>query len=151
MQSFCAVPKCSNRADREKNKSDYRFPSIVKNKGKEGLELSKVRREKVVSSNFQERFNWEKARKNKNENNAFCLHLIGFFTQSLQYQIWNVNTYSILTVIQLGPPVSESSTRISKFHDPTDSEHKFHRTRIENWLSIGFKLGSPWQRTCLQS
>ena len=46
MQSFCAVFNCSNRADREKNKSNYRFPSIVKNNGKEGLELSKVRREK---------------------------------------------------------------------------------------------------------
>ena len=29
----------------------------------------------------------------------------------------------------------------SKFHDPTDSEHKFHKTRIENWLCIG--LDSP--------
>ena len=46
MQSFCAVFNCSNRADREKNKSNYRFQSIVKNNGKEGLELSKVRREK---------------------------------------------------------------------------------------------------------
>ena len=48
--------------------------------------------------------------------------------------------YSILTVIELGPPVSESSTRISKFYNPTDSEHKLHKTRIENWLSIGFEL-----------
>ena len=56
MPSFCTVFNCSNRADREKDKSKYRFPSIVKNNGKEGLKLSKVRRE-VVSSNFQERFN----------------------------------------------------------------------------------------------
>ena len=46
MPSFCAVLNCSNRADREKDKSNYRFPSIVKNNGKEGLKLSKVRREK---------------------------------------------------------------------------------------------------------
>ena len=46
VQSFCTVFNCSNRADREKNKSNYRFPSIVKNNGKEGLKLSKVRREK---------------------------------------------------------------------------------------------------------
>ena len=46
--------------------------------------------------------------------------------------------------IELGPPlVSKSSIGISKFYDPTDSEHKFHKTRIKNWLSIGFKLGSP--------
>ena len=29
------------------------------------------------------------------------------------------------------------------FHDRTDSEQKFHETRIENWLSIGFELGIP--------
>ena len=36
---FCAVFNCSNRADREKGKSIYRFPSIVKNNDKEGLKL----------------------------------------------------------------------------------------------------------------
>ena len=39
--------------------------------------------------------------------------------------------------------MSESSTRISKFYNPTDSEHKLHKTRIENWLSIGFELEFP--------
>ena len=53
MQSFCAVFNCSNRADREKNKSNYRFPSIVKNNGKEGLKLSKVRREKWLAQIFR--------------------------------------------------------------------------------------------------
>ena len=52
---------------------------------------------------------------------------------------------SQLMVIELG---SEFLTRISKFYDPTESEHKFHKTRIENWLSIGFELGSPWPETC---
>ena len=28
-------------------------------------------------------------------------------------------------VIKLGPPVLESFTRISKFYEPSDSEHKF--------------------------
>ena len=46
-------------------------------------------------------------------------------------------------VIELGPPVSEYSTRFSKFYDPGDSEHKFHKTRIEYCLSIDFELGSP--------
>ena len=29
---------------------------------------------------------------------------------------------------------------VSTFYVPTDSEHKFHKTRIENWLPIGFNL-----------
>ena len=37
MPSFCAVFNYSNRADREKDKSSYRFPSFVKNNGEEGL------------------------------------------------------------------------------------------------------------------
>ena len=45
---------------------------------------------------------------------------------------------------QLGPPVSEFLTRFSKFYDPTDSEHKFHKTEIENSLYIEFELVSPW-------
>ena len=93
-----------------------------------------------------ERFNWDKAwkKENMNQNNAFCLPLIGFSTQSSQYQIWKGNMYSILTVIELGPPVSKSSTWISKFYDPTDSEHEFYERKIKNWLSIGFELESTW-------
>ena len=34
-------------------------------------------------------------------------------------------------VIKLGPVVLQSLTRISKFYDPSDSEHKFHKTRID--------------------
>ena len=41
----------------------------------------------------------------------------------------------------------ESLTRISKFFEPGDSEHKFHKTIIENWLSIDFELASAWLRT----
>ena len=47
------ISNCSNRADREKDKSNYRFPSIVKNNGKEGLKLSKVRREKWLAQIFR--------------------------------------------------------------------------------------------------
>ena len=49
---FLAVFNCSNRADREKGKSNYRFPSAAKKTGKERFKLSKVRNGKVVSSNF---------------------------------------------------------------------------------------------------
>ena len=66
------------------------------------------------------------------------------FTQSSQYQNWKTNKYSILTVSELGPPVTESSTRISKFYAPAISEHKFYKTGNENCLPIGFNLGSPW-------
>ena len=43
MPSCCAVFNCSNRADRKKDKSNYPFPPIFKNNGKESLKLSKVR------------------------------------------------------------------------------------------------------------
>ena len=49
MPSFCAVFNCSNRADREKDKSYYRFPSNIRNNGEEGLKLSKLRREKWIA------------------------------------------------------------------------------------------------------
>ena len=90
MTGFCAVFNCSNRADKEKDKSIHRFRSVVKNNTKEGLKPLKAKREKWLAP---------KARKNKdkNQNNTFCLTFIGFFTQSWQYQIWKANTYSILT------------------------------------------------------
>ena len=53
MQSFCAVFNCSNHADRKKHKPNYGFLSIVKNNGKEGLKLSKVRREKWLAKSFR--------------------------------------------------------------------------------------------------
>ena len=48
-----AVFNCSNCAGRETDKSNYRFPSIVKNNGKEGLKLSKVRRERSLTQIFK--------------------------------------------------------------------------------------------------
>ena len=54
-------------------------------------------------------------------------------------------------VIKLGPPVLESLTRISKFYDPSDSEHKSHEMTIENWLSIDSELGPPWLGTYSQN
>ena len=65
-----------------------------------------------------------------------------FSTQSSQYQNWKANKCSILMVIESGPPVSDSSTRIFKIYAPTDSEHKLYRTGIKNWLPIRFNLGS---------
>ena len=86
--------------------------------------------------------------KSKNwQNNGFCFpppppHR--FSTQSSQYQNWKANKYSILTVNELGPLVLESTARISKFYAPINSEHKFNKTEIENWLPLGYNLRSSW-------
>ena len=64
-----------------------------------------------------------------------------FFTQTLQYQNLKSNKYYIL--IKLGLPVSEFSTKISYFYAPSNSEQKFHKTGVENWLPIGFGLRLP--------
>ena len=53
-------------------------------------------------------------------------------TESSQYQNWQANKHSILTVIELGPPMSEFSPKISKYYDLTDFELKFHKAGIEN-------------------
>ena len=53
MTRFCAVFNYSNGADREKDKSNDRFPSIVKNNSKEGLKLLKVSRQKWLAQIFR--------------------------------------------------------------------------------------------------
>ena len=53
MPSFCTVFNCSNCADREKDKSNYRFSSIVKNNNKESLKLSKMRKDKWLAQIFR--------------------------------------------------------------------------------------------------
>ena len=70
------------------------------------------------------------------------------FHTKCTYQNWNSIKHSIWTIIKVGLPVQESSTKISKFHAPNDSENKFSKAIIENWLSIGVELGSPWLGTC---
>ena len=92
----------------------------------------------VVSSNIQERFNWEKSRRNKNENNDICLPFYRFFPTKF--------TVSDLKSKYIFYPNIGSQSFMTN-----DSEHKFHKTRIENWLSIGFELESPWLGTYIQS
>ena len=139
----------------ERNKSNYRFPSIVKNNGKEGLDLSKVRGEKWSAQFFRKDLiererererELEKTRMKRMKITLSASPSLIFFTQSLQYQIWKSNKYSILAKGNRTWTANvEYSTRISKFYDPTDSEYKFHKTRIKNWLSIGFEVGN-WLR-----
>ena len=67
---------------------------------------------------LQEKCKWKKARNKKQ--NVFCLPSSVFHKKFLISIL-----ISILTaVIELGPPVSESSTRISKFYDPTDTGNR---------------------------
>ena len=63
---------------------------------------------------------------------CFLLPPHRFSTKNSQYQNRKANKYSILTVIELGLPVSESPTSSQNFMSPSDSEHKFHKTGIEN-------------------
>ena len=65
-----------------------------------------------------------------------------FSTQSSQYQKGKANKYFILTVMKLGLLVLESSAGISIFYAPTDYEHIFNKTEIENWLTKAFILPS---------
>ena len=119
LQIFCWVFNCSNRADREKNKSNYRFPSIVKNNGKERLAFSKVRRKKSLAQICKKdltEMNLEKTRMKKMlsaSTSLFFLHKVHNVRLEKQIRI-----LSQLTVIEFGLLVSESSTRISKFYDP---------------------------------
>ena len=78
MTSFCAALNYSNGADTEKNKSNYRFLSIVENNGKEGLKRSKVRRGKWLAQSFSEDLTKKKLERTRIKNNAFRLPFIGF-------------------------------------------------------------------------
>ena len=98
MQIFRAVFNCSNRADREKNKTNYCFPSIIKNIGKEGLTLSKVKREKSLAPTFRKDLTEIKLEKTRMKIISASSPSLFFFTKSSQYQIRKANTYSIPTI-----------------------------------------------------
>ena len=72
--------------------------------------------------------------------------LSSVFHTKFTYQNWNENKHFIWMAIKLRPAVPEFSFIISKFHALTDSEHKFHKARIENGLPIEVELGFPWLR-----
>ena len=84
---FCAVFTCSNCADREKNKSNYRFPSIVKNNDKEGLTLSKVRREKSLAQIFRKDLTERKLEKTRMKILLSASLSLFSLTQNSKYQI----------------------------------------------------------------
>ena len=54
------------------------------------------------------------------------------------------NKYSVVIVNELRSPVLESWARISKHYAPSDSEHKFDKKEIKDWLPVGYNLGSSW-------
>ena len=61
------------------------------------------------------------------QNNASCLLLIGFSHKV--YKIRIANKYTILTVIELRPPVWESSSKTTKPDTSIASEQKFCKNR----------------------
>ena len=71
-----------------------------------------------------------------------------FSAQNSQYQYWKASKYSILTVIEVEPPVSESLIESQHFMPLTNSEHKFHKTGIGIWLHIGFNLALITTKLC---
>ena len=87
MLSFYAVFNSWNCTEKDKDKSNYRFPSIVKNNGKEDLKLSKA---KDLTETELERT------RTRTKIMLSASPLIGFLTKSSQYHIWKANTYSIL-------------------------------------------------------
>ena len=62
---------------------------------------------------------WSSAKEQKLTKQYFLPPPHRFSSQSSQYQNWKLNKYSILTVIDIEAPVSESSNRISKFYAST--------------------------------
>ena len=125
IQCFYAVFNCSNRADGEKNNSNYRFPSIVENNGKEGLTLSKVKREKLLAQIFRKDLPERKLEKTRTKIMLSASPSLFFFSHKVHNIRFKKQTciLSQLAITELGPLVSEPSTRISKFHDPNDTEH----------------------------
>ena len=111
-----ALFNCLNRADREKETSNYCFPSIVKNNGKGGLKLSKVRGEKLLAQIFRKDLAEKKV-----ERTRMKILLSSSPSSFFSYKVHSVRfekqirILSEITVIKLGPPVSQSSTGISKF------------------------------------
>ena len=53
MPRFCAVLNFSNHANRDKDKSNYHFPSIVKNNFGEGQKPLKVRTKKWLAQIYK--------------------------------------------------------------------------------------------------
>ena len=73
--------------------------------------------------------------KNKLSKQCFLPPLHRFFTQSSQYQYWKASKYSMLTVTELGPPVSESLIGSQNFMPPL--------TRNINLIERESKIGCP--------
>ena len=129
------------------DKSNYRFPSIVKNNGKEGLKLSKVRREKWLAQIFRKDLTERKLERTRWKIMLSASPSSVFFTQSSQYQIWKANVYILSNSNQTWTTTVRVLNLDLKVLWPTYAKYKFHKKRIEIWLSIGFKMGFPWLRT----
>ena len=81
-----------------------------------------------------------------NETMLFAFPLSVFHTKFKMSELKR-KLYSIITVIELKPPTSLSSVKISKFYAPINSEQKFNKMGIKNKLPIEFNLWSSWLGT----
>ena len=80
-----SVFNCLDRADREKDKSNYRIASVVKNNGKEGLKLSKMRREKWLAQIF-----WKDLNERKLERARMKIMLSAFPSSVFSHKVHNM-------------------------------------------------------------
>ena len=119
------------------------FPQLLKIVAKKTSNFRNWEGKKWLAQIYRKNLTDRKLEKTRTRINKIilCISTSSVFTQSFQYQYWKANAYSILTIIELGPPVSEFSTRTSKFYGSIDSEDKFHKTGIEDWLTMGSELG----------
>ena len=88
--SFCAVFNCSNHADKEKDKSNYRFPKSVKNNGKEGFKLLTVRREKWSTQIFRKYLREISERKLERTRKRIKLMLSASPTSVFSHKVHNI-------------------------------------------------------------
>ena len=97
MSSFCAVFNCSNRADREKGNSNYRFPTMVKNNCKEVLKFSKVRREEWLAQISRKYLTKRKLERTRTRIKIILSASPSSIFSHKVHNIWKAITYSVLT------------------------------------------------------
>ena len=149
MLSFCAVFNCSNRAGKEKDKSNYCLPSIVKKKvAKKTWNFQKWEKKKSGQLKFSG-FNWEKARKNKK---IIKIMLSASLSSVFSHQIHNIRFEKQIYILSLsGNWTWTDSVAVIHLNLKDLWPHWFWTQisfkKIKNWLSIGFELESPWLGT----
>ena len=103
-----------------------------------------------TSCNIPPPLTHQRLKRTKINKTMLCAFPLHFFAQSSLYQNWKTNKYSIRTATELGPSVSESLARITKFYTLIDSEHKTHKTDIKNRIWTVARPGTSSTGTSLR-